>query len=221
MKLPRYIGASLLKVGPESGFIYALGRAIVEERELLQSVGQAAQEEVKSLLPGGYSPDLAYAATICQIVATGNKEQEVIQWMAFYLFVDEFAHQVENELPDGRWWFVRPRTDIFETVPEGFAELELNIRDYIKSCVDAAVEINQRVDLEWNTKYSAAQLLEEFGQGVLCRLALTGVGHGVSLNDDQEVADKFSELDIEVPDMCLDVDTYEAIDAVKEALGIK
>ena len=177
------------------------------------------QENQKKIL-GGNTMNKAR-----QLLKTVNEADDTVRQFALALFVDRFASELEEDdaLDDVRGDFILPRQDIMDTVPDELSDgYDLNVDKYLdlKNAKKAIAE----VDKAWGGKLTVKELYKKFDE-VPAILALSLIGHGVSIDDNQKVEKILKEKGVSVPsDVSADLEmkpndnAYQAISDVKAKL---
>jgi hypothetical protein len=150
---------------------------------------------------------------------------EFLKEMAKVLIVDEIARRQEDTDSENETALhdIEPLTfsqeDICDTVPDGLAAQGISLDGAINSLLPEMARLVSEIDKRWNGSLTMAELAQEFGDGVYVTVALTGIGHGVALDDDAGIDRFLQERGCEVIhswDVSIsEMEIYDAVDSIE------
>lgn len=162
-------------------------------------------------------------------------DDPMIKGMAELLLVDAIASEANSESTDPGslseehpyidWleisgWLERSQENICDTVPGTFKEYGLSLDPFLP--LDLVEEIVAECNKFWGSKLSIEELYE-YDEKAAHDLILQAVGHGVSPNDDPNIAAWIREHGVEVPRLSYYESPYDeaymALDALATAIG--
>lgn len=122
--------------------------------------------------------------------------------MAKILLVDALASAQENgesevlkKIPS----LVYPGQDLCKTVPAILQEQGVTLDEGVQALLPEMEKVIQSVNRFWNGKLTVEELSSKFGSEVYTTLALSAVGHGVSLGDDPIVREYLISRKVKEP----------------------
>lgn len=124
-----------------------------------------------------------------QTSVTSAVYDDIAKYMKFILLVDSIASALEQDHSE-HWSEIRG--ELTETVPSWLEGHGVDI-DTIKVDPNPIQKYLASVDKAWAGKCTVAELYEEFGDDFAYKLVMQSVGHGVGLEDHQDMADYLEE----------------------------
>lgn len=164
--------------------------------------------------------ELIRVNTLCQQILCGDYEAIALEWMAHALFCDTFLREISEEFDDSvRKDFERSREDVLETVPEGLTNYDMNILDHVGPSVELAAKMVRLTNEKWSGRWTVGDMFAEFGESPVIRLAMVLIGHGISPEDDEDVAEAMSQRQVAAPQSLYDNPcVYSATTALSAAI---
>lgn len=121
---------------------------------------------------------------------TESVTEDIAKEIALVWACDSIAQEAEEheEIRDD---FVRSQMDIMDTVPSALEDAGLDIEGYLD--IETAKDLIGKINKEWAGKLTVEELYNEFGESLPHLIALQSQGHGVGLEDEQEISDFLKE----------------------------